>query len=132
MNTPLTLIPSSEQEALEWLTPALDKEAQAMDTHEFKSAWAAVFYLYGGLHPDGALEHGTQIIATREEADATKDIDPRLLAPYYVESGWPLVLAPLAQEAWRRYELHLLHDDEMYCSDAQRAGFLERRRVENS
>ena len=55
-----------------------------------------------------------------------RKIEPRLLAPYYVESGWPVVLAPVAKEAWRRYEADELKDDELYCSEAVVAGMCNR------
>ncbi len=56
----------------------------------------------------------------------TRKIEPRLIAPYYVESGWPVVLAPVVKEAWRRFEAEELKDDEFYCSEAVVAGMVHR------
>jgi hypothetical protein len=54
------------------------------------------------------------------------DIEPRLLTPYYERSGWPVVLAPIAREAWRRYRNEELTENEFYCSEAQMAGICYR------
>ena len=70
-----------------------------------------------------------------QSADATSEstlasllnsVEPRLRHPYYEASGWPLVLAPVAKEAWRRYESGSIKDDEFYCSEAQMAGICHR------
>lgn len=108
------------------LLPTLDQPVQQIPKEAFKQAWAAVFYLYGGLHPDDATEHGTQLITDFDGPEEYRAIDARLVVPRYWQSGWPVVLAPLAAEAWRRHELGLLSDDELYCSEAQHAGFMER------
>ena len=47
-------------------------------------------------------------------------------AVYHERSGWPVVLAPIVREAWRRYRADELADDEFYCSEAQMAGMRHR------
>lgn len=126
MNASSTLIPSSEQEALQWLLPTLDQPMEPLPADAFKQAWAAVFFLYGGLHPDGATEHGTELLTVYDGPEEFRSIDSRLVVPRHVNSGWPVVLTPLAEEAWRRYDQALLTDNEMYCAEAQHAGFLDR------
>lgn len=126
MSTPTIHIPSNEREALQWLIPTLDQSAEQISSEAFKRAWAAVFYLYGGLHPDDAIEHGTEQHTLYDGPEEYRDIDSRLIVPRYTKSGWPVALAPLADDAWRRYELEQLQDDEMYCSEAQHAGFMAR------
>jgi hypothetical protein len=119
-------IPHSEQEALGMLLPTLGQPVQQLSHDAFKQAWSAVFYLYGGLHPDDATDHGTQLITGFDGPEEYRSIDPRLVVPRYQQSGWPVVLAPLAAEAWTRYELGLLSEDELYCAEVQHAGFMER------
>lgn len=126
MGASSNLIPSNEQQALQWLLPTLDQPVQQLQPDAFKQAWAAVFYLYGGLHPDDATDHGDQLITAHDGPEEHRALDERLVVPRYVQSGWPVVLAPLADEAWRRHELAQLTDDELYCSKAQQAGFMER------
>lgn len=121
-------IPASEQEALQWLLPTLDQPMELLPAEAFTRAWSAIFYLYGGLHPDAAIAHGTELTTTYDGPAAYREIDARLVVPRYEQSGWPVVLAPLADEAWRRYDAGLLQDDEMYCAKAQRAGLEARMR----
>ena len=120
------IIPRNEQQALHWLLQTLDKPVQQLTTAAFKQAWAAVFYLYGGLHPDDATDHGDHLITAYDGPEEYRTLDARLVVPRYVQSGWPVILAALAQEAWRRHELAQLTDDELYCAEAQHAGIIAR------
>ena len=54
-------IPKNEHEALQWLIPALDRPLDDMPQDEFRKAWLAIGYLYGGLNPDGTGDHGTEV-----------------------------------------------------------------------
>ena len=122
-------LPESDQMAIEWLVPVLDLspvQLQKMTPRQFMKAWASVAFLYSGLHPDEVADHGTEICHTYEGDYIAEGIDERLLAPAYERSGWPVVLEPLANEAWRRSEAGLLADDELYCCGAQRAGMIHR------
>lgn len=127
MEAPIQFIPRNEREALQWLIPALDRPLSDMPHAEFMRAWSSIAYLYGGLHPDAATDHGEEISYEDDGPDRFRMIEPRLISPFYVESGWPLVLAPLAAEAWRREDLGMLADDELYCVDAQWTGIEHRR-----
>lgn len=126
MEASILFIPSNEREALQWLIPALDRPLADMPMDEFMKAWHAIAYLYGGLHPDEATDHGAEIANDHDGPERFILIEPRLDAPYYVQSGWPLVLAPLAEEAWRRYEAGRLEEDEFYCYEACKAGIVAR------
>lgn len=120
-------IPSSDREALNWLTPVLDQVPRALSNDAFKQAWAAVFYLYQGLHPDDAVDHGEVIVTEHEASAPIQGMDRRLIDSHYEQSGWPVALVPLAEEAWRRYEADTLEEDFFYCSEAQFAGMMDRR-----
>ncbi|MEK6258030.1 MAG: hypothetical protein AABP62_05365 [Planctomycetota bacterium] len=125
----LSPLPTSDQMAVAWLTSALDlspKQLREMKPRQFKKVWYSVAFLYSGLHPDAATDHGTTVSREYEGDYVPDGIDERLLAPYYEESGWPVALEPLANEAWRRFDEGSLADDELYCCDAQRAGMLHR------
>lgn len=123
-------LPQSESEAVEWLKPLLDKPPRALKVIPIaglRKAWHAISFLYAGLHPDAALDHGEKTSRKPlENYEPVRILEPRLLAPYYERSGWPVVLAPIAREAWRRYRADELTDDEFYCSDAQMAGMCHR------
>lgn len=125
----LSPLPENDEMAIEWLKPLLDLGSRALHkVHEddFKRAWYSIAFLYMGLHPDSAFDHGTAQVDEYTGFRSSKDIDPRLYAPYFERSGWPLVLAPIAKEAWRRYRKKELKDEEFYCSEAQLAGICHR------
>ncbi|MGD0538120.1 MAG: hypothetical protein ABSC03_10805 [Verrucomicrobiota bacterium] len=44
----------------------------------------------------------------------------------HTRSCWPVVLARIAREAWRRCRKDELREDEFYCSEAQMAGICYR------
>ena len=120
-------LPKHRQEAVAWITPLLDVNQRALrlvDAAQFKRCWYSIAFLYAGLHPDSALEHGDVISNDAPDYPPVSRIELRLLNPYYEQSGWPVILAPIAKEAWRRYEKGELQDNEFYCVDAQRAGMM--------
>ncbi len=123
-------LPKNDKQALEWLLhlvhAADEKSLRKISADEFKCGWFSVGFLYPGLHPDGALDHGTETSSEITNHVETRKIEPRLIAPYYVESGWPVALAPVAKEAWRRFEAEELKDEEFYCSEAVVAGMVHR------
>jgi DNA (cytosine-5)-methyltransferase 1 len=121
----LAPLPIGDMQAIDWLVPVLDLNARALrilPAHDFKRAWYSVAFLYPGLHPDGALDHGKTVCRDFERKSLVRRADRRLLTPYYERSGWPVVLAPIAKEAWRRNRAGEFKDEEFYCSDAQMAG----------
>lgn len=121
----LAPLPGDEDQAVKWIVPLLDLNDRALrreHDEDFKRAWYAIAFLYAGLHPDGASEHGTRVMHHLEDYPAVRRVEPRLLGPYYEQSGWPVVLAPLAKEARRRYKNGALKEHEFYCADAQIAG----------
>ena len=123
-------LPNDQGEAVKWLLELVraadNKALRQVPADEFRRGWYSVGYLYAGLHPNSALENGTELSNQVDDVATIHDIEPRLLAPYYVQSGWPVVLAPVAEEAWRRFEAEELKDDEFYCSEAVIAGMCSR------
>jgi DNA (cytosine-5)-methyltransferase 1 len=127
----LAPLPKDEAQAVEWLRPFLNDPTprflKAAPAETFKQAWYAIAFLYSGLHPDASLDHGDRITRKpQQDYPLVQELEPRLLTPYYERSGWPVVLAPIAREAWRRYRADELTDDEFYCSEAQMAGMCHR------
>lgn len=122
--------PQSEAQAVAWLKPLFDLPPTALrklGDETFKRAWSAISFIYAGLHPDGALDHGDAISRDGfEDYPPISDLEPRLLAPYYERSGWPVILAPIAREAWRRFRNEQLTDEAFYCCEAQKAGMSHR------
>lgn len=110
------------QRLLTLVRAADEKTLREVSREDFKRGWYSVGFLYAGLHPDSALEHGKALSNIAEYFPAIYNVEPRLLAPCYVQSGWPVVLAPVVEEAWRRYKAGEMRDDEFYCSEAVMAG----------
>lgn len=121
----LHLLPSNPREAVEWLLPLIraadGKKLRTVPPATFKRGWFSIGFLFHGLHPDSALEHGREIQYIEENVPEFCS-DSRLLSPIYAQSGWPVVLEPVAREAWRRYESNELTDAEFYCGEAALAG----------
>ena len=119
-------LPATEAEAVDWLKSLFDLPPSALrkiDGEDFRRAWFAVGFIFAGLHPDSALDHGRKILLTApDDYEPVRMIEPRLVAPYFERSGWPVVLSPIAAEAWRRYRSGILKEEEFYCCDAQMAG----------
>ena len=82
MRTSDHYIPSNEQQALQWLISALDSPLKDMPQEDFLKAWFSIGYLYGGLHPDEATDHGTEISMKDDGPDRFRLIEPPLIAPY--------------------------------------------------
>jgi DNA (cytosine-5)-methyltransferase 1 len=123
-------LPKDDEQAVEWLLQLVhhadNKSLRKVPATEFKRGWYSIGFLYPGLHPDGALDNGSETSDEMVNHAEIRKIEPRLITPYYVESGWPVVLAPVAKEAWRRYEAEELKEDEFYCSEAVTAGICSR------
>ncbi len=123
-------LPSSEDEAIQsllYLIKAVDnKTLRNITTDQFKRGWYSIGFLYPGLHPDSALDHGTEISNDTEDNLKIRNIEPRMISPYYVQSGWPVVLKPVAKDAYKRYLTGELKEEEYYCSEAVIAGMAHR------
>lgn len=100
-------------------------ELRSCEKGTFLRGWFALFYLFPGLHPDNALDHGESIELWSEAQLPLPGLHD-FAVRRYARSGWPAALELLGREAWRRYERHELNEDEFYCSEAQRAGMRHR------
>jgi DNA (cytosine-5)-methyltransferase 1 len=126
----LNPLPSNQNEAVRWLLPLIhaadNNSLRKTSSDDFKRGWYSIGFLYAGLHPDSAREHGKDLSYDVAGFPEIRKFEPRLLAPYYIQSGWPVVLAPVLKEAWRRYKAKALKDEEFYCSEAVIAGMCSR------
>ncbi len=125
------LIPASQAEAAARLQAIgrLDRrQLRACEKPVFLRGWFALFYLFPGLHPDNALDHGDPTVLWTKEQLALPGLED-YATHRFARSGWPVALELLGREAWHRYQAHELEDDEFYCAKAQRAGMTKRRRI---
>lgn len=102
----------------------LDRRAlRALPKDEFLCGWHALLFLFPGLHPDNARDHGTATEELTTEPVGLPSFE-RELDRRYTRSGWPVRLEPIGREAYRRYEHDAIAEDEFYCAEAQRAGLM--------
>jgi DNA (cytosine-5)-methyltransferase 1 len=125
---PLSPMPVSPKQAVEWLTPVIDvpfgsNRLRRLPMGDFKKAWFSVGFLHNWLHPDGAGDNGDEIAEELEMTALLAAVAPDIASPAYVLSGWPTRLIPLAREAERRFRGGQLRFDEYYYSDAQLSGW---------
>lgn len=76
----------------------------------FKQAWQKIHLLLPHLHPESALDNGREISAIPSRTISF------CLEPYFIRSGWPVELAPIAQEANRRHQTGHLTSSEYFHS----------------
>jgi DNA (cytosine-5)-methyltransferase 1 len=119
-------IPSDGTEAARHLAALIAvadrNRLHATPAHDFKRGWLAVGFLYPELHPDAALEHGAEQSQTALLLPEARSIEPRLVAPIYMQSGWPVALKRIVREARRRYQSGELAERDFYSDAAAGAG----------
>ena len=88
-------------------------ELQSVSNSVFLAGWKALLGLFAHLHPENAKDLGQD----RSEI-ICEDPLPRQLQPLakkrYARSGWPIALALIGQEAWRRVGIGSLRVDDLY------------------
>jgi len=119
-------IPKNQCEATRRLTAVSrlpEKELSALSDEEFLKNWHAFIWLFPGLHPDNALDHGKE---TEAWSDARKHFPgiPKEEHQYHSRSGWPVPFVALGNDAWRRYETGKIEDNNFYCVEVQHASML--------
>jgi DNA (cytosine-5)-methyltransferase 1 len=122
------LIPQSQTEAASRLQDIAGLDRRQLRLCEkaiFLRGWFALFYLFPGLHPDNALDHGDPAALWSPDETSLPGLED-FAARRFARSGWPVALELLGREAWRRYECGELSDDEFYCAAAQRSGLAGR------
>ena len=122
------LLPTSQAQAAERLQEiaALDRrQLRASEKRVFLRGWFALFYLFPGLHPDNALDHGDSTSLWSLEQLPLPGLED-FATHRFARSGWPVALELLGCEAWRRYEAKDLDETEFYCWEAQAAGMSTR------
>ncbi len=118
------LIPASQAEAavrLQEIAGLDRRQLRGCEKDVFLRGWFALFYLFPGLHPDNALDHGDPIALWSEDQLPLPGLED-FAANRFARSGWPVSLELLGHEAWQRYEGGLIAEEEFYCSEAQLAG----------
>ena len=115
-----TSIPANHGEAFSSLATIASMSVRELRTapkETFLKGWHALFYLFPGLHPDNALDHGKE-----QEDHVSPKLDNLDITRRYIRTGWPVSLEMLGKEAWRRFDAQMIDEGDLYCVEAQRAG----------
>ena len=70
---------------------------ESIETDQFMTIWNAVHFVKPSLHPDNANDRLGPYFAPAHGVS-------RVFEPYYIRSGWPHSLIPIAEEALNRYK----------------------------
>jgi len=100
------------------------RQLRALDTAAFVQGWHSLLWLFPGLHPDNALDHGPEKHDWPEAETILPGIEPSN-RQVHVRSGWPVALVLIGKEAWWRYEANEIADAAFYCAEAQHAALVE-------
>jgi len=124
------MIPDNNQTALarvmEIIKHVDSDSLSEMPKDRFLDGWLSISFLFPGLHPDELLTDGSDNIIEIDNAEHDTEIDKRLITPCYEQSGWPVILSAVVDEAYRRNANDSLTDAELYCYEAAMAGILYR------
>lgn len=84
------------------------RSIEYVDDDAFKEVWQKIHQLLPHLHPESALDNGKEIspIPSRNVSFC--------LEPYFIRSGWPVELAPVAIEASKRHRSGRLSDSDYF------------------
>jgi len=78
-----------------------------LDEFTFINLWKKIHILHPHLHPDAALDNGN--VKSISKRGVSQSIEP-----YYIRSGWPCELVPIAQEANKRFRAGLLSSSDYF------------------
>lgn len=98
------------RELEQFVNECMLNRVEFVDDGNFKQAWQKIHLLLPHLHPESALDNGREISAIPSRTISF------CLEPYFVRSGWPVELAPIAQEASRRHRSGRLATSEYFNS----------------
>ena len=116
--------PLSRPEAakeLEKLAKLDRRTLRTLPVDEFLRGWHALLFLFPGLHPDNALDHGNAVEEVTTEQIGLPGFE-RMLDRRHIRSGWPVALELIGREALLRHEWNEINNEQLYCVEAQRAG----------
>ena len=102
------------------------QQLRALDRATFLQGWHALLWLFPGLHPDNALDHGAEKLDWPEAETVLPGIY-HYHRQVHVRSGWPVALVLIGEEAWRRFGECEFTENDFYSAEAQAAGMRYRK-----
>ena len=113
--TPRLRLPSSEIQKIVtelelFVNECMLHPIEFVEDRSFGQAWKKIHQVLPHLHPESALDNGREISAIPKRSTSF------CLEPFFIRSGWPVELAPIAKEANRRHNSGRLATFEYFHS----------------
>jgi DNA (cytosine-5)-methyltransferase 1 len=94
----------------EFVNDCMLRPVEFIEDDSFKQIWKKIHLLLPHLHPESALDNGKEISPIPKRSTSF------CFEPYFIRSGWPVELTPIAQEANRRHRIGRLTGAEYFHS----------------
>jgi DNA (cytosine-5)-methyltransferase 1 len=82
----------------QFVNDSMLRPIEFIEDEEFKCSWKKIHQILPHLHPESALDNGKEISSIPQRRTSF------CLEPYFIRSGWPVELTPIALEAHQRYK----------------------------
>jgi DNA (cytosine-5)-methyltransferase 1 len=108
--------PSNRKKAIKKLENIIkksnfEKSIQQKSTTEFLETWYLAHIIHPLLHPESAIDESGEIEYTSDEGKE------HVFIPFYIRTGWPTQLVPIAKEACNRFKKGEINELEYYFND---------------
>jgi len=124
----VTTLPGTAVAELKRFAKLDRRQLRELPTEELLHGWHLLLSLFPHLHPENARDHGTE----QEEVTPAQMPLPGFDSTFcrqYTRSGWPVALALIGEEAWRRHAASELSAVDLFCGSSPSKR--ETNRVEN-
>ena len=105
-----------QENVLQQLSPVVNacllQPIEFVDDEIFRDIWQRINQLLPHLHPESALDNGREISAIPMRSVSFCQ------EPYFIRSGWPVELVPIALEASRRHKSGNLSSESYFHQSA--------------
>ncbi len=91
-----------------FVNDCLLRPMEYVDDDTFREIWQKIHHLLPHLHPESALDNGKEISPIPNRSVSF------CLEPFFMRSGWPVELAPIAIEASKRYRAGRLSTSDYF------------------
>ena len=113
LNPVLVTYKNDATHLLEKLSQIDRRDIRSLPVQKLLDGWYALLFLFPGLHPDNALDHGEDIERVSVNIIESQKFEI-LFSNRYVRSGWPVAFQHLGTEVWRRHKMGEVGEAELY------------------
>jgi DNA (cytosine-5)-methyltransferase 1 len=87
------------------------RSLRGLSAEEFSEAWRMLLTEFPELHPCNGIDHGTELQQLSVETTSPLEVTCALR---YRRTGWPVALAAVGEEAWRRFFKNQIGEAELF------------------